>query len=146
MFKDYGRGPAAVKVFFERVQNWVPISADSRRTREHAAAPPLREAGEESAYSDPENQPRRRHIEDAVADGWGAAGEPLGEDAGSHRLRGERDWVDVRLLVPGVSDIPALRPLMCSASRTPSPKPGSAVGCPREWATFEPGAACDILI
>jgi len=74
MFKDYGRGPAAVKVFFERVQNWVPISADSRRTREHAAAPPLREAGEESAYSDPENQPRRHHIEDAVADGWGAQG------------------------------------------------------------------------
>ena len=40
MFKDYERPAAAVKVVFERVQKYVPISADLRRTREDAAAPP----------------------------------------------------------------------------------------------------------
>jgi hypothetical protein len=37
MFKEYERQQAAVKSVFERVQNCVPISADSRRPREHAS-------------------------------------------------------------------------------------------------------------
>jgi hypothetical protein len=37
MFKEYERQQAAVNGVFERVQNCVPISADSRRPPKHAS-------------------------------------------------------------------------------------------------------------